>query len=85
MPISRQVITFLSIVASGIDNPMMAIIKAIAVPSGIPFATNIRTTNFSCNKFTFLYKKSEESSKNERVDLENLKRFANFDRKLRVV
>lgn len=68
---------------------MIAIIKAIAVPSGIPFATYIRTvigtTNFSCNKFTFLYKKSEESSKNERVDLKNLKRFANFVRKLRVV
>lgn len=68
---------------------MIAIIKAIAVPSGIPFATYTRTvigtTNLSCNKFTFLYKKSEESSKNERVDLENLKRFANFVSKLRVV
>ena len=40
MPISRQVITFFSIAASGIDSPMIAIIKAMAVPSGIPFATN---------------------------------------------
>lgn len=40
MPINRQVITFLSIVASCIESPIIAIIKAIAVPRGIPFATN---------------------------------------------
>ena len=40
MPMSRHVITFLSSVASGSDNPTMAIIKAMAVPSGMPFATN---------------------------------------------
>ena len=39
IPISRQVITFLSIVASRIESPMIAIIKAIAVLSGMPFAT----------------------------------------------
>ena len=39
IPINLQVITFLSIVASGIDKPMTAIIKAMAVPSGMPFAT----------------------------------------------
>lgn len=40
MPMSRHVITFLSSVASGSDNPTMAIIKVMAVPSGMPFATN---------------------------------------------
>lgn len=40
MPISGQVITFLSMVASGIESPMIAIIKAMAVPNGMPFATN---------------------------------------------
>ena len=39
MPINRHVITFLSIVASGIERPITAIIKAMAVPSGMPFAT----------------------------------------------
>ena len=39
MPINRHVITFLSIVASGIESPIIAIIKAMAVPSGMPFAT----------------------------------------------
>lgn len=37
MVIIFQVITFLSNVASGMDNPTTAIIKAIAVPIGIPF------------------------------------------------
>lgn len=37
--ISRQVITFFSIVASGIERPIIAIIKAMAVPNGILFAT----------------------------------------------
>jgi len=40
--------------------------------------------NFAAHSMLFA-KKSEESSKNERVDLENLKRFAYFVRKLRVV
>ena len=39
MPINRHVITFLSIVASGIESPITAIIKTMAVPSGMPFAT----------------------------------------------
>ena len=38
--INFQVITFLSIVASGIESPTTAIIKAMAVPIGIPFCTN---------------------------------------------
>ena len=37
MAINFQVITFLSIVASGMDKPTTAIMKAIAVPIGIPF------------------------------------------------
>lgn len=37
--ISRHVITFFRRVASGSDKPTTAIIKAIAVPKGIPFAT----------------------------------------------
>ena len=37
---SFTVITFLSKVASGIDRPTVAIIKAIAVPKGTPLATN---------------------------------------------
>lgn len=40
MPIRRQVITFLSKVASGKESPTTAIMKAMAVPMGIPLATN---------------------------------------------
>ena len=40
MAMSLKVITFLSKVASGIDKPTTAIIKAMAVPMGIPFCTN---------------------------------------------
>lgn len=40
----RQVITFLSRVASGSERPTTAIIKDIAVPRGMPFATNTSTT-----------------------------------------
>lgn len=36
IPISFHVITFLSKVASGNDSPTTAIIKAMAVPIGIP-------------------------------------------------
>ena len=43
IPINRQVITFFNIVASGIDKPITAIIKAMAVPSGIPLATKTST------------------------------------------
>ncbi len=39
IPISRQVITFFSSVASGSDSPTTAIIKAMAVPMGMPLAT----------------------------------------------
>ena len=41
---SRHVITFFSRVASGSDKPTTAIIKAIAVPKGIPFATKTSMT-----------------------------------------
>lgn len=44
IPISFHVITFLSKVASGNDSPTTAIIKAMAVPIGIPFATNTSIT-----------------------------------------
>ena len=44
MPMSRQVITFLSIVASGRDSPTTDIMKARAVPRGMPLATNTSTT-----------------------------------------
>ena len=40
IPINFQVITFFNNVASGNDKPTTAIMKAIAVPIGIPFATN---------------------------------------------
>ena len=40
MAINFQVITFFNSVASGIERPTVAIIKAIAVPIGTPFATN---------------------------------------------
>ncbi len=39
IPINFQVITFLSMVASGNDKPTTPIIKAIAVPNETPFAT----------------------------------------------
>lgn len=39
MAISRHVIAFLSIVASGSESPTTAIMKARAVPSGTPLAT----------------------------------------------
>lgn len=44
MPISLHVITFLSSVASGKERPTTAIMKAIAVPMGMPFATNTSIT-----------------------------------------
>ena len=44
MPMSFQVITFLSIVASGRDRPTTAIINDIAVPSATPFCTNASTS-----------------------------------------
>ena len=37
---SFKVITFFRSIASGKERPTTAIIKAIAVPNGIPFATN---------------------------------------------
>lgn len=42
--ISRHVITFFSKVASGSESPTTAIMKAIAVPIGIPLATNTSMT-----------------------------------------
>lgn len=44
MPINLHVITFLSKVASGSERPTTAIIKDIAVPNGMPFATNTSMT-----------------------------------------
>lgn len=38
-PMRRHVITFLSSVVSGSDNPTTPIMKAMAVPSGMPLAT----------------------------------------------
>ena len=43
MAISLNVITFLSNMASGRDKPTTPIIKAMAVPIGIPLATNTCT------------------------------------------
>lgn len=39
IPIKRQVITFLSMVASGIERAMTAIINESAVPNGMPLLT----------------------------------------------
>lgn len=44
MPINLHVMTFLSKVASGSERPTTAIIKDIAVPNGMPFATNTSMT-----------------------------------------
>ena len=43
MAISFNVITFFKSIASGKDKPTTPIINAIAVPKGIPFATNTCT------------------------------------------
>ena len=40
MAMSFRVITFFKSIASGNDKPTTPIIKAIAVPNGIPLATN---------------------------------------------
>lgn len=40
MAMSFKVITFFKSMASGNDRPTTPIIKAIAVPNGIPLATN---------------------------------------------
>ena len=40
MAMSFHVITFFSSIASGMDKPTTAIINAMAMPIGIPFATN---------------------------------------------
>ena len=40
MAISFKVITFFNSITSGNDKPTTPIIKAIAVPNGIPLATN---------------------------------------------
>ena len=39
-PINLKVITFFNNIASGKESPTTPIINAIAVPNGIPFATN---------------------------------------------
>ena len=44
IPISFQVITFFSIVASGKERPTTPIINASAVPIGTPLATNTSMT-----------------------------------------
>ena len=44
IPISLKVITFFSNMASGNDNPTTAIIKAMAVPKGMPLLTKTWTT-----------------------------------------
>ena len=44
IPISFKVITFFKSIASGRDKPTTPIIKAIAVPKGIPFATKTCAT-----------------------------------------
>ena len=44
IPTSRHVITFFKSVASGNDNPTTAIIKAMAVPRGMPLATKTSMT-----------------------------------------
>lgn len=42
--ISRQVMTFFNNVASGSESPTTAIMKEMAVPIGIPFATKTSIT-----------------------------------------
>lgn len=44
IPIKRHVITFFNNVASGSESPTTAIIKASAVPMGIPLATKTSIT-----------------------------------------
>lgn len=40
IPMSFRVITFFNSIASGMERPTTAIIKAMAVPIGMPFCTN---------------------------------------------
>ena len=54
IPINLKVITFLSNMASGNDNPTTPIIKAIAVPIGIPFATKTCTTGKIPDAFEYM-------------------------------
>ena len=54
IPINLKVITFFNIIASGNDNPTTPIIKAIAVPNGIPFATNTCTTGSIPEAFEYI-------------------------------
>ena len=44
IPINLKLITFFKSIASGNDKPTTPIIKAIAVPKGIPFETKTCTT-----------------------------------------
>ena len=52
--INRNDITFFSKVASGMDNPTVAIINAMAVPSGTPFATNTSITGTIPAAFAYI-------------------------------
>jgi len=54
MAINFQVITFFSSVASGIESPTVAIIKAMAVPMGTPFATNTWITGTIPAAFAYI-------------------------------
>ncbi|MEG2249092.1 MAG: hypothetical protein RSB88_09295, partial [Akkermansia sp.] len=54
IPINRHVITFLSNVASGKESPTVAIMNAIAVPIGTPFATNTSMTGTIVAAFAYM-------------------------------
>ena len=54
IPMSLKVIIFFSNIASGNDKPTTPIIKAIAVPIGIPFATKTCTTGKIPDAFEYI-------------------------------
>ena len=54
IPIYFQVITFLRRAASGRESPTVAIMNAIAVPIGTPFATNTSITGTIAAAFAYM-------------------------------
>lgn len=54
MPMSFQVITFLSMVASGSDRPTTAIMKDNAVPNATPFCTNASISGMMPAAFEYI-------------------------------
>ena len=54
IPINLKVITFFRSIASGKERPTTPIINAMAVPNGIPLATNTCTTGKIPDAFEYI-------------------------------